>query len=77
MTGIGFLAPQRGCSASSPVPAWPDLVLYLDLPQDAVPERNHGQVPARQHLHRPRLQRRRPRIFPAARRPEIAARGLA
>jgi hypothetical protein len=29
----------------SPIPAWPDLVLYLDLPQDAVPGRNQGKFP--------------------------------
>jgi len=44
-TGTGFLAPSAGLLRSSPVPAWPDLVLYLDLPQDAVPERNPGKFP--------------------------------
>lgn len=39
-TGIPFLAPSQRLLSSSPVPAWPDLILYLDLPQDAVPERN-------------------------------------
>jgi len=44
-TGTGFLAPSARLLRSSPVPAWPDLVLYLDLPQDAVPERNPGKFP--------------------------------
>ena len=44
-TGIGFLTPSVRLLRSSPVPAWPDLVLYLDLPQDAVPERNAGKFP--------------------------------
>ena len=36
---------QRHLLRSSPIPAWPDLVLYLDLPQDAVRERNPGKFP--------------------------------
>jgi thymidylate kinase len=44
-TGTGFLTPSARLLHSSPVPAWPDLVLYLDLPQDAVPERNPGKFP--------------------------------
>jgi len=44
-TGTGFLAPSARLLRSSPVPAWPDMVLYLDLPQDAVPERNPGKFP--------------------------------
>ena len=44
-TGTGFLTPSARLLRSSPVPAWPDLVLHLDLPQDAVPERNPGKFP--------------------------------
>lgn len=44
-TGIGFLAPSARLLRSSPVPAWPELVLYLDLPQDAVQGRNPGKFP--------------------------------
>jgi thymidylate kinase len=45
MTGTGFLAPSERLLRSSPVPAWPDLVLYLDLPQQAVHGRNQGKFP--------------------------------
>jgi len=45
MTGIGFLAPSARLLRSSPIPAWPALVLYLDLPQTAVPGRNQGKFP--------------------------------
>jgi thymidylate kinase len=45
MTGTGFLAPTVRLLRSSPVPAWPDLVLYLDLPQHAVHVRNQGKFP--------------------------------
>lgn len=44
-TGTGFLGPSERLLQGSPVPAWPRLVLYLDLPQDAVPERNPGKFP--------------------------------
>jgi thymidylate kinase len=46
MTGIGLLAPSQRLLRESPIPAWPDLVVYLDLPQAAVHERNHGKFPA-------------------------------
>jgi thymidylate kinase len=45
MTGTGFLTPSELLLRSSPVPAWPDLVLYLDLPQQAVHDRNKGKFP--------------------------------
>jgi thymidylate kinase len=45
MTGTGFLTPSERLLHSSPVPAWPDLVLYLDLPQHAVHDRNQGKFP--------------------------------
>ena len=44
-TGTDFLSPSQRLLTSSPVPAWPDLVLYLDLPQDAVQRRNPGKFP--------------------------------
>src|SRR6266566_4464668 len=43
MTGIGFLAPSERLLRASPIPAWPDLVVYLDLPQHALDERNNGK----------------------------------
>lgn len=45
MTGTGFLTPSERLLRSSPIPAWPDLVLYLDLPQQAVHDRNQGKFP--------------------------------
>jgi len=45
MTGTGFLAPSARLLRRSPIPAWPDLVLYLDLPQAAVHDRNQGKFP--------------------------------
>jgi thymidylate kinase len=45
MTGTGFLAPSARLLRSSSIPAWPDLILYLDLPQDAVQGRNPGKFP--------------------------------
>lgn len=45
MTGAGFLAASRSLLRASSIPAWPDLVLYLDLPQDVVQDRNHGKFP--------------------------------
>jgi thymidylate kinase len=44
-TGTDFLSLSQRLLRSSPVPAWPDLVLYLDLPQEAVPGRNPGKFP--------------------------------
>ena len=35
-----------GCCASRLSPAWPDLIVYLDIPQQAVHERNQGKFPA-------------------------------
>jgi hypothetical protein len=46
MTGIGFLAPSERLLRESPIPAWPDVIVYLDLPQDAVHERNNGKFPS-------------------------------
>ena len=44
-TSTGFLAPSARLLRSSPIPAWPGLVLYLDLPQAAVHSRNQGKFP--------------------------------
>jgi thymidylate kinase len=44
-TGTDFLGPSQRLLRASPAPAWPDLVLYLDLPQDAVQHRNPGKFP--------------------------------
>jgi thymidylate kinase len=46
MTGIRLFAPSVRLLQESLIPAWPDLVVYLDLPQDAVRERNNGKFPA-------------------------------
>lgn len=45
MTGTKFLAPSTRLLRGSPVPAWPDLVLYLDVPQHVVHSRNRGKFP--------------------------------
>jgi thymidylate kinase len=45
MTGIGVFAPSARLLRESPIAAWPDLVLYLDLPQQAVSGRNNGKFP--------------------------------
>lgn len=44
-TGTDFLTPSRRLLRSCPVLTWPDLVLYLDLPQDAIQRRNPGKFP--------------------------------
>ena len=62
-TGIDFLTPSTRLLRSSPVPAWPGLVLYLDLPQDT-DQGGTRAPPARQHPH-PRFHPpRRPYIPP-------------
>jgi thymidylate kinase len=45
MTGIGFSGPSEQLLRRSPIPAWPDLIMYLDLPQPAVDGRNNGKFP--------------------------------
>lgn len=45
MTGIGFLASSEQLLRAAPIPAWPDLILYLDLPQEVAQERNNGKFP--------------------------------
>lgn len=46
MTGLACLAPAERVVAASTAPAWPDLVLYLDVTQQAVHDRNGGKFPA-------------------------------
>nr|MDQ2875935.1 hypothetical protein [Actinomycetota bacterium] len=45
LTGLALLGPSQRLLRASPVPAWPDLILYLDLPQHAVQGRNNGKFP--------------------------------
>ncbi len=45
VTGLACFDPARRVLAGSEVPLWPDLVLYLDLPQAAVHDRNRGKFP--------------------------------
>jgi hypothetical protein len=45
MTGLALLGPSERLLRASPAAAWPDLVLYLDLPQDTVQARNNGKFP--------------------------------
>lgn len=45
ITGTGFLGPSVRLLRGSPVPAWPDLVLYLDVPQETIHCRNQGKFP--------------------------------
>jgi len=42
-TGLGLSEPARQLLARSDLPLWPDLVLYLDLPQEAIEDRNQGK----------------------------------
>jgi hypothetical protein len=77
MTGTRFLAPSARLLHSSPVPAWLDLVLHLDLPQKAVRERNQGKFPADSIYIDPEFKCRHPRVFSAARWPEDPASSLA
>ncbi len=43
MTGIGVFEPSVRLLRASPLAAWPELVMYLDLPQQAVEGRNNGK----------------------------------
>ena len=47
LTGIGVFDPSVRMLRASPLAAWPELVLYLELPQPAVEGRNNGKVPPR------------------------------
>jgi thymidylate kinase len=42
-TGLGLSEPAWQLLARSALPLWPDLVLYLDLPQEAIEDRNQGK----------------------------------
>jgi thymidylate kinase len=42
-TGLGLFEPAWQLLARSDLPLWPDLVLYLDLPQEAIEDRNQGK----------------------------------
>lgn len=46
VTGLALLAPAERAIAQSEAPAWPDLVLYLDVPQQMILDRNRGKFPA-------------------------------
>ncbi|MGH7926680.1 MAG: hypothetical protein ACREQV_02675 [Candidatus Binatia bacterium] len=43
ITTLTLFSPARRLLTSSAIPRWPDLVLYLDLPQEAIPDRNNGK----------------------------------
>jgi thymidylate kinase len=45
VTGLNLLAPAQRVIACSSAPAWPDLVLYLDVPQQTIIDRNRGKFP--------------------------------
>lgn len=45
VTGLALLAPAERAIARSEAPAWPDLVLYLDVPQQTILDRNRGKFP--------------------------------
>jgi thymidylate kinase len=45
VTGLKCLAPAERLIARSSGVAWPDLVLYLDVPQRTVLDRNRGKFP--------------------------------
>ena len=45
MTGLAVFTPSMRLLRASPLAAWPDLVIYLDLPQSAVQGRNKGKFP--------------------------------
>jgi thymidylate kinase len=45
VTGLALLAPAQRVIARSGAPAWPDLVLYLDVPHQTILDRNGGKFP--------------------------------
>jgi thymidylate kinase len=45
VTGLPCFAPAERVIARSEAPAWPDLVLYLDVTQQAILDRNRGKFP--------------------------------
>jgi thymidylate kinase len=46
LTGLDCYEPAARALSLSTVPGWPDLVIYLDVPQRAVAERNRGKFPS-------------------------------
>jgi thymidylate kinase len=46
LTGLRCYEPALHALSLSPVPGWPDLVIFLDVPQRAVEHRNRGKFPA-------------------------------
>ena len=46
MTGEGFFVPAQRIVHGSDRPVWPDLVIYLDVPQATIDERNRGKFPS-------------------------------
>lgn len=45
VTGLQCFGPAQRAVAEARLPSWPDLVLYLDVPQATVHERNRGKFP--------------------------------
>lgn len=43
MTGVGYFGLARDAVNRSSIPLWPELVLYLDISQEAVNARNRGK----------------------------------
>jgi thymidylate kinase len=43
ITTLTLLSPARRLLTGSAIPLWPNLVLYLDLPQEAISDRNNGK----------------------------------
>lgn len=46
VTSLRCLTTAQAAVAESDAPLWPDLVIYLDVPQDVVHERNRGKFTA-------------------------------
>jgi len=46
VTPLRCFTTAQSVIAASGAPLWPDLVIYLDVPQDAVHDRNRGKFPA-------------------------------
>ena len=46
LTGLGCYASAAEALRLSPLPGWPEVVVYLDVPQRAVGHRNRGKFPS-------------------------------
>jgi thymidylate kinase len=44
--GTGFFTPSVRLLGQAPAAAWPELILYLDLPQTHISARNAGKFPS-------------------------------